>query len=178
MSRAAIDMEAEVTMIRPTSNSAATNPKVTVSQAKGMRSRARTPYDMVAVLMTALSSVVHRGGEHIAAMAVVAKHVEAGTGRRQQHRIAGARDALRLGDRRLHRLRALRVSHTLLERRGNGRRVLADQHGLAHLAAKHLGQGREILALALAAGDDHQRARHAATAAMVAPTFVPLESSM
>ncbi len=49
MSRAAIDMEAEVTMMRPTSSSAATNPSVTESQAKGMRSRARTPYDMVAV---------------------------------------------------------------------------------------------------------------------------------
>ncbi len=43
MSRAAIDMEAEVTMTRPTSNSAATNPRVIESQAKGMRSRARTP---------------------------------------------------------------------------------------------------------------------------------------
>ncbi len=43
MSRAAIDMEAEVTMIRPTSNRAAINPRVTGSQAKGMRSRARTP---------------------------------------------------------------------------------------------------------------------------------------
>ena len=36
-------MEAEVTMTRPTSSSAATSPSVTVSQAKGMRSRARTP---------------------------------------------------------------------------------------------------------------------------------------
>ena len=52
MSRAAIDMEAEVTMMRPTSKSAATKPKVTVSQAKGIRSRARTPYDMVVAVLT------------------------------------------------------------------------------------------------------------------------------
>ena len=44
-------MEAEVTMTRPTNSSAATKPMVIESQAKGMRSRARTPYDMVAVLM-------------------------------------------------------------------------------------------------------------------------------
>ncbi len=38
-------------MINPMSSSPATNPKVTKSQAKGMRSRARSPMDSVAVFM-------------------------------------------------------------------------------------------------------------------------------
>ena len=40
-----------------------------------------------------------------------------------------------------------------------GRRILADQHRVPHLAAKSRGERREVLALALAARDQHQRAR-------------------
>src|SRR5713226_2340710 len=77
MSRAAIVMEAEVTMTRPTSNSAATSPKVTVSKAKGIRSRARTPYDMVAVLMAAHLVAVHFVAPHLVAAHLVAAHLRA-----------------------------------------------------------------------------------------------------
>ncbi len=44
-------MEAEVTITMPTNNRAAVKPKITGSQAKGMRSRARTPYEMVLALI-------------------------------------------------------------------------------------------------------------------------------
>ena len=45
-----------------------------------------------------------------------------------------------------------------------------------HLAAEGVRERREVLALAVAAGDQHQRAGHPATAASVAPTLVPFES--
>ena len=51
-----------------------------------------------------------------------------------------------------------RVVHTPRSARLDLRRILADQHGVPHLAAKRSGQRREILSLALAARDHHQRA--------------------
>ncbi len=69
-------------------------------------------------------------------------------------------------------------SRTRPRARIDGRRVLADQHHPPNLAAERGGERREILPLALAARDQHQGPSRPATAAIVAPTLVPFESSI
>ena len=105
--------------------------------------------------------LLHGGGEHAAAMRVVAKHVEARAGRRQQHRVARLREPRRGAHRffqlatraRCGRRRRARVSMSPASRPISTRG--------AHLAAERLAQRREVLVLAVAAGDHHQRARQA-----------------
>ena len=61
-------------------------------------------------------------------MPVVAKHVETGAGRRQQHRVAG--HAARCAAATASSIDAtVSVAHTPCKRGRNGRRILADQHG-------------------------------------------------
>src|SRR5580692_11342219 len=91
---------------------------------------------------------VHRGGENIAAMTVIAEHVETRAGRRQQHGIAGLGSALRGHYRLFHRCDDARGAYSL-ECGGDGRRILADQESDSHLAAKHRGERSEVLALSL-----------------------------
>ena len=66
------------------------------------------------------------------------------------------RTAVRASRRRTRRVQTPR------ERRARcAARILADQHRVPHLAAERRGERREILALALAARDQHQRPRQA-----------------
>ena len=53
------------------------------------------------------------------------------------------------------------IVQTPAQHRRERRRVLADQHRVPDLAAERRGERREILALALAAGDQHQRSAQA-----------------
>src|SRR5271163_3412775 len=98
--------------------------------------------------------------ENIAAMSVVAEHVETRACRRQQHGIARRGSAMRGRYRLLHRCHDLRGTHSM-KRGGDIRRVLADQQGDAHLAAKRGGEGREVLTLSLTPGDHQQRSPQA-----------------
>src|ERR1039457_3366887 len=62
-------------------------------------------------------------GEHIAALSIVTKHVEAGAGRRQQHGVAGAGGAGGGDDGLLHRPCPLEAADPL-ECRRHERRIL------------------------------------------------------
>ena len=144
-------------MMRPTSSSAAASPKVTLSQAKGMRSRARTPYDMVAVV------------------AFMAPRSERRAPRRRTHRRDGrSRETCRGWRRPATAARyppacataapprpplpaSLRASvgHTPLSAPMPARPCRSARRGAPCRETPR--QRREILALALAAGDHHQR---------------------
>ncbi len=91
-------------------------------------------------------------------MHVVTEHVEAGAGRRQQHRIAFVRlagghlDRFRQRGRSQDRIRRAASSDRPFDERG----VATDQHHRARRARQRARQRREILALAIAAEDDCQ----------------------
>ena len=76
------------------------------------------------------------------------------------------------------RLCGIVMRRSAVEHRAERVRRASDQHRRAHLAGEGLAQWREILALAIAAGDQTSGPGMPATAASVAPTLVPLESSM
>ena len=102
----------------------------------------------------------NRSGEDVAAMPVIAKHVEACARGRQQHGVARAGGGRGGGHRGLERRGPLGRAHAA-QRRLEGGRILADQHHMPHLVLECRGERREVLALAFAAGDHHQRTRHA-----------------
>ncbi len=149
-------------MTRPTSSSAAASPTVTMSQAKGMRSRARSPWSHRRGAHAALSASARRGGEHIAAMGVVAEHVEARAGRRQQHDVAGPRGRAAAAA----TASGIEAAHSHAADAGERRaRLPCASRPISTawrtLPRKACAQRREILSLAIAAGDQHQRPGHA-----------------
>src|SRR5262245_15040759 len=96
---------------------------------------------------------LHRAAEHLAAVLVVAEHVEARARGREQHRVAGTRGLARERHGVFHGLRAPHRDARALDRRLDERRVAADEHQRAR-RARHRGlERREILSLALAARD-------------------------
>jgi hypothetical protein len=85
----AVAMEAEYTITRPNSSSPSAGhssrdpaPRLRHPLRAAMRRRRLT---------SPAASSAHRGGEHLGPMLVVAEHVEAGAGRRQQRRVARLR---------------------------------------------------------------------------------------
>ena len=155
-SRPAIVIDAEVTITSPSSTIASASITVgpSIAGPRCARSAARDRARRRALMPQRLCTAC---GEHLAAVRVVAKHVEAGARRRQQHRVAGLRQLRRA----LHRGRqasgVVQLAHAL-QRRTERARIAPDQHRRAHLAGEGGAQRREILALAVTARDHDQRA--------------------
>src|SRR5262249_43737285 len=88
---------------------------------------------------------LHGGSERLAAMLVVAEHVEACARGREQHRVTG------LGDRRCASHRILECfrsfDRNFPERPLDGRSVLADQDHMLRFLLHHRRERREILSL-------------------------------
>src|SRR5215510_14460698 len=95
----------------------------------------------------------HRAAENLAAMLVVAEHVEARARGREQHRVARARRVPRDRHRVFHGAGAHDRDAGTRDRRLDQGRVAADEHERARRTHDHGLQRREVLALALAAGD-------------------------
>src|SRR5580692_8199019 len=88
----------------------------------------------------------HRGSEHLAAMVVVAEHVEASARGREQHGISGLRSR-RGGAHGFGQRGGVLDRANTLERRLDGGGVAADEHGALDLAAERRGERREVLTL-------------------------------
>src|SRR5277367_6853113 len=88
------------------------------------------------------------GGEHIAAMTIIAKHIEAGTRRREQYGVARPRRTGGGAHGGLKRRRAFDRANPL-QCPLDGRGILADQYCVPDLIPERRGERREILTLAL-----------------------------
>ena len=120
----AIEIDAEVTMMRP-------------EQHDGRApATSATAIDVQAARARAHVELLHRGGEHVAAMRVVAEHVEARARRRQQHRVAGLRETRRGAAPRPPCVARAHGVADAGERRLDEPGIAAEQHGGAHLAAE------------------------------------------
>ena len=123
------------------------------------------------------AELLHRGREHVAALRVVAKHVEAGARRRQQHRVAGLRESRRGTHRLLHvstravwQMPASAVSMSPASRPNNTVvRTLPRNAAASGVKSWPLPSPPAITTSGPASP---------LTAASVAPTLVPLESLM
>ncbi len=145
-------------MTNPMSSSAATRPKRDV--VPGERHALARPHPIGhggGVHGGAPASAANRSGEHIAAMAVVAKHVEARARGRQQHRVAGARGSARPRRPRPRASRRARSCTTPASAAASAGASLPISTTCRTLSLKACGERRKVLALALAAGDQHQR---------------------
>ncbi len=100
-------------------------------------------------------------GEDRAAVGVVAEHVEARARRGEQHRVPGLRGLRGRAHRFRQRSRDARCVHTPASACASCARVAPDEHAWRTLPRKAAASGREVLALAIPAGDHHQRACHA-----------------
>src|SRR5882672_8314374 len=137
-----------------------TAPKVSSSSAAQ-----RTPLSYSAagarpgLMLRSTQPPFHREAKYLAAMLIVAEHVEARARGREQHGVARARRLARERHRPLHRVRAqdrdIRAGHRRFDQRG----IASDEHERARGARDRALQRREILSLAFAARDeDHFRA--------------------
>src|SRR6267142_7250495 len=101
----------------------------------------------------------HSEAKRLAAMLVVAEHVEARARGREQNRVARLRRFVRERHRSLHRRRAQDRDPCARHGRFDQRSIAADEHERARRAREGVLQRRKILSLALAARDqDHFRA--------------------
>ena len=92
-------------------------------------------------------------------MRVVTEHVEARAGGRQQYGVTGP-GHLRGRAHRLGHAGAALSGADIAQHLLDHRRVAADEHHVAHLAAEGRAQRREVLRLAVTAGDHDQRSGH------------------
>lgn len=97
----------------------------------------------------------------IAAFDVITKHVETRAGRREQDDVARLRVRGRRFDRFFERAAVLPLAGSL-ERGRQTHRITTDEQCAPHPTLQGLGERREILALAIATGDQQQISRHAA----------------
>ena len=93
-------------------------------------------------------------------MGVVAEHIEARASGRKQHGIAGLRSLCGRADGILER-RAHLQGADAFQSYCDGGGVSPDEHRVADLSAEGVGKDREVLILAIAASDHHQRTLHA-----------------
>src|SRR6266568_322664 len=93
--------------------------------------------------------------ECFAAMLVVTEHVEARAGGRKQHRVAGARCLRGEAHRFLHACGAADRNACSGDSGFDQRRVAADQNECAHRSRDRVFERREVLPLAVAAGDEN-----------------------
>ena len=161
LSCAAMVIEADVTITRPSSRMAAASSSITGSSRRQRGALARREIGVACAFMARAPAPRPRT---LAALRVVAEHVEARAGGRQQHGVARVRVLRGLRRPPPRASRSIRRRAAAQRLRAEQRRIAADQHHAPHLAAKRRGQRPEVLALAIAAGDQHQRAGHARTA--------------
>src|SRR5712692_5249840 len=141
----AIEAEYTITMPKVSSRSAAHSTPLSYS-ASGERP---------GLMLRSMDDPLHRYAKRLAAMLVVAEHIEARAGGRKQHRVAGTRRLRGEAHRFLHACGAAYRDACARHRRLDARRVAADQHQCARRARDRVFQGREVLPLAVAAGDEN-----------------------
>src|SRR5262245_20227172 len=95
--------------------------------------------------------------EHVATMFKIVEHVERGACRREQHDAAGRRERARAVDSLLERLGEVHRDGRISEGGADLRGVLADEYRVGDVPARRGGERPEVLALALAARDQHDR---------------------
>src|SRR5215813_12820731 len=105
--------------------------------------------------------LVDDGHEDLAAVLVVVEHVEGGTGRREQHHVARARQGAGGGHRVPHGGGVDAGHARRLESRPYGGAIDPDEHRLAHVPPRGIRERREVLPLPFASRDQHDRLREA-----------------
>src|SRR5205809_1512909 len=108
------------------------------------------------LMLRSIDDSFHRQAKHFSPMPVVTEHVEARAGGRKEHRIARARRLRGQRHRLVHGCGASDRDACACHRRFDQQRVAADQHHFARRARDRLLQGRKILPLAIAPGDENQ----------------------
>src|SRR5712691_3308951 len=141
----AIEAEYTITMPKVSSRSAAHSTPLSYS-ASGERP---------GLMLRSIDDSLHGLAERLAAMLVVAEHVKARAGGRKQHRVAGTRRMRGEAHCFFHACGAAYRDACTRHRRLDARRVAADQYQCARRARDHVLQGREVLPLAVAAGDEN-----------------------
>src|SRR5262249_25583358 len=142
----AIDAEYTITRPKPSSSTAAHSSPASYSGACGRPT----------LMTAAMGHPFHRSAEHLAAVSVVAEHVEARARGRKQHGVAGPRLGCRGADRVGHAARAQDPQTGPRERLLDERGVAPDQHHGARRARERLAQRSEVLSLAVAARDQDE----------------------
>src|SRR5438046_2552049 len=108
------------------------------------------------LMLRSIDDSFHRQAKHFSPMPVVTEHVEARAGGRKEHRIARARRLRGQRHRLVHGCGASDRDACACHRRFDQQRVAADQHHFARRARDRLLQGRKVLPLAIAPGDENQ----------------------
>ena len=176
----AIEIEAEVTITSPSSMSREHQRDASPcpgAPRRSWRSSARSPWAM-AVRAHAASPAHGRGGNTVAALRVVAEHVEARAGRRQQHRVAGLRGGRRRGRPPPAASRCATGAHTPRKAALEARRI-ARRSAPRGAPCRGTRRRAALKSWPLPSPPAIMTSGPAmpATAASVAPTLVPLESS-
>ena len=99
------------------------------------------------------AKITHGRNEHFGTMGVVAEHVEARAGGRQQHNVAGLGVSRRCRDGGFERGVIFKFDTGGRQRLAQARGITADQQHGAAIGRSALGQWREVLPLAVATGD-------------------------
>ena len=107
------------------------------------------------IARASFSQGAHGADELVAAVLVVAEHVEARAGRREEHRVARRARATRATRTASSIVAARRTGTRVADRARDGVRGLADEHRGAALARERVDERRVAAALVAPAGDEH-----------------------
>src|SRR6266702_2534071 len=105
--------------------------------------------------LLSIDDSLHGLAERFAAVPVIAEHVEARAGGRKQHRVARTRRLRGEAHRFLHACGAADRNACSGDSGFDQRRVAADQNECAHRSRDRVFERREVLPLAVAAGDEN-----------------------
>src|SRR6185312_1331142 len=146
----AVAIEAEYTITRPSM----TRSRAAHASDRSYSGAGWLPLRTALAMALFTRQFLHRRGEHLAAVLVVAEHVEARARGREQHCIAGTRHLRGAPDRGLKRGRFFHRDIRPGKRALQETRIPADQENLPCVRLYRRRERRKILSLALAAEDE------------------------